>query len=496
MLKSQAKQHLGIWVLAFGYFAFYVPYSGLTKAYSLGLLPGMAGPVPGFVLLPATVLATSVGLLAFITFGGGWQVLERRRMFGLPLPTVRMGTFFSGLATAAIIATTTLNYTFTGISILLALLLMRGGVLTLAPIVDAIGRRRVNVSSWVALAFCLVAICLAFSEVDGYQMTLLAGSNIAAYLAGYVVRLNLMTSMAKSRESIVNRRYFVEETGVAAVALTAVPALVAVVGRGEIPGQLRDGFTSFIHSDLVWPAFLIGLLYACLYMFGTGIYIDARENTFCISLNRCSSLVSGLVASFALTVLLGCTPPTGPQLVGAVIILSALVLLMVSTYKAYRFAARAMMQRVFLFVCGGNTSRSPMAQAICNDEFARRLGLSLDGAGDRGLRAVSAGLTARPGSPLSAPAAAALRRLGVAPHAHSSLEVTADLVHQAAVVFCMTEAQRRELIGRFPGASGKLHLLDPEGDIDDPSGQDENAFMALGALLQRLVRNRIAEFTA
>ena len=44
----------------------------------------------------------------------------------------------SGVATAVIIGTTTLNYTFVGISILFALLLMRGGVLILAPVVDTL----------------------------------------------------------------------------------------------------------------------------------------------------------------------------------------------------------------------------------------------------------------------------------------------------------------------------------------------------------------------
>jgi hypothetical protein len=37
-----------------------------------------------------------------------------------------------------------------------------------------------------------------------------------------------------------------------------------------------------------------------LYVFGTLIYLDRRENTFCIPLNRASSLLSGVVAGFAM----------------------------------------------------------------------------------------------------------------------------------------------------------------------------------------------------
>ena len=353
-MPRSSGDSLKIFWLAFGYFAFYIPYSAMTKALSQGLLSGQDGPVSGWLLLPATTIATTAGLLAAMTTTGGWSSLGRRRLGPLSVPTVRPLAVASGLATAVIIATTTLNYTSVGISILLALLLMRGGVLSLAPAVDVAFGRRVGSSSWVALGLCLAAVCLALSDVNGYRMTWSAGLIIAAYLAGYVVRISLMTGAAKSTDPAVNRRFYFEEMAVAAVALTAVPALVAVLGRGEIAGQLRDGFTVFFATRLVWPALLIGLLYACLYQFGTAIYLDGRENTFCIPLNRCSSLLSGLVSSYALTVLLGWNPPSAYQLAGALLIFVALmVLLRASLREAGRVDAPVLARRLFLFVCGG-----------------------------------------------------------------------------------------------------------------------------------------------
>ena len=343
----------------------------------------MSGPVSGFLLLPATAVATTVVLLIFVTAGGGWQCIDRRRIFGLAVPVVRTRTLISGVATAVIIATTTLNYTFVGISILFALLLMRGGVLILAPIVDTLLGRRVDAGSWVALGLSFLALAIAFAEVGGYQMTLVAGLNIAAYLMGYSIRIPIMTGIAKSNDPALNHRYFHEETLVAALALTGVPALFALIGRSEILLELRAGFTTFFAGPLVFPALLIGVLYGCLYLFGTGIYLDRRENTYCIPLNRCSSLLSGLFASFGLTLLVGLKPPSGYQLAGACIILTALAILMVSTLQAYRRTVHGLAQRMILFVCAGNTSRSPMAQALCNDEILRRLGIpreQLDGA--------------------------------------------------------------------------------------------------------------------
>ena len=169
-------------------------------------------------------------------------------------------------------------------------------------------------------------------------MTLVAGLNIAAYLTGYAFRIPIMTRLAKSHDPALNRRYFHEETLVAALALTGVPALFALIGHTEILLELRAGFTTFFAGPLLLPALLIGALYGCLYLFGTGIYLDRRENTYCIPLNRCSSLLSGLFAAYGLTLLVGLKPPSGNQLAGAFMILTALAVLMLSTLRGYRRA--------------------------------------------------------------------------------------------------------------------------------------------------------------
>jgi protein-tyrosine-phosphatase len=482
-----------IWLLALGYFAFYIPYSALTKALTLGLLPGMTGPVSGFRILPATAVATSAALIGFMSIGGGWGCLQWRRVLGMPVPVVGARMLISGTATAVIIGATTLNYTFVGISILFALLLMRGGVLILAPIVDSLLGRKVRAGAWIAFGLSFVALMIAFAEVGGYRMTLVAGLNIAAYLLGYCIRIPNMTGVAKSLDRAINARYFHEETLVAAIALSGLPALCLLIGDGPILAELRAGFTTFFADPLVVPALIIGVLYACLYLFGTGVYLDHRENTYCIPLNRCSSLLSGVAASFGLTWLLGWSPPSGYQIVAALVIVAALAFLMVSTLRHSRPAMRGMARRLVLFVCSGNTSRSPMAQALCNDEVLRRFGLSLERVDDLPLRAVSAGLTALAGRPFSEDARGALQLLGVTPHQHSSLEVTPELVEQAERIFCMTDEQCRTLIDRFPAAAAKVERLDPDDDLEDPSGQNLAVFLSLAARMQGLVRRRMAE---
>lgn len=502
MKLPQQNLNLGIWGLALGYFTLYIPYSVLTKTLSKGLLPGSNGSISGWELLPATAIATTVTLLSYITLMDGWHSLNRKQIRGWSVPIPRTQTLCSGLATATIIATTTLNYTFTGISILFALLLMRGGVLMMAPLVDKAFGRQVKWNSWVALVLSFLAIRIAFTDVDNYQLTLVVALNISAYLIGYLVRLQFMTRLAKSEQQIENRRFFLEETMVAAIALTIIPALLALIGVGENMQQLRIGFTTFLSSNLVLPALAIGFLYACLYFFGSHIYLDPCENTFAIPLNRCSSLMSGLVGSYGLTWLLGQKPPSQLQLLAAGIIIFALLVLGLparrKSLQSQRQSKRQSeinnpAQEFYLFICGGNTSRSPMAQAFCNQEIARLLNLSTTQLTQAPVEAISAGLNPDPGKPMAEKAQQTLRHLGVPAHLHQSSLVCAEQVERASAIWCMTEAQIQTLVSRFPQAAKKTQRLDPNQDIVNPSGGSWSTYLSVGQQIKTLVCQRLLE---
>src|SRR5262249_44610772 len=159
----------------------------------------------------------------------------------------------------------------------------------------------------------------------------------------------------------------------------------------------------------------------------------------------------------ALTQLAGQPPVGREQLAGALIILCAIALLSVHTVQSRRVADAPFdpLQRIFLFVCSGNTSRSPMAQAICTAEIARRLGIPIGDSDRAPVRAISAGLTATAGQPLAGHAVSALATLGIHAFRHQSLQLTAAMFRRADAVFCMTEEQRRTLVGAFPDAEAK-----------------------------------------
>ena len=149
------------------------------------------------------------------------------------------------------------------------------------------------------------------------------------------------------------------------------------------------------------------------------------------------------------------------------------------------------LRRVFVFVCHANTVRSPMAQAICNAELAVRFGVPVDSLDRLGIKAVSAGLAARPGEPLAREAEQALGEIGMPVLDHRSHNLTHRLAQRAEAIFCMTEKQRTELVAQFPAVDPKSHRLRPDADIGDPHGSTLDEFLDCARQIQDSVRHRL-----
>ncbi|WP_428265351.1 hypothetical protein [Haliangium sp.] len=329
-MTSPAPRAIGIWWFAFGYFACYVPYSALTKAVSSGMPASLAAPVDGFRLLPLSALVSMIGMLVFLSAMRWWKYAHHVTIAGRRLPCPRRWTLLSGLCTTTIIGTTTLAYTFSGVSIVFMMLLMRGGVLVIAPIVDAATGRRVRWFSWVALGLSLGALVVAFAERGGYAMTVVAAVDVIAYLASYFVRLRFMSKLAKSHDTRQRTAYFVEEQMVASPALVALLVLCAAVGQGELMMNIRAGFTELWAGGVYGYVLLIGLFSQGTGIFGGLILLDHREHTYCVPVNRSSSILAGVLASLSLFWLFpDARPPSLFQLAGAAMILAAILFLTV-----------------------------------------------------------------------------------------------------------------------------------------------------------------------
>ena len=251
-MTENGEKGVSIWWFAFGYFAAYVPYSATTKAISSGWIDGVT-QVSGLAIAPLSVAASVVGMFVFLSVMRWWRYASTRRIFGREVPAPTRHTLISGLCTAAIVVTTTLAYTFEGVSIVFIMLLMRGGVLVLAPIIDRITGRATRWYSWVGLGLSLGALLVAFSEKGGTQLQWVAAVDVALYLASYFVRLQFMNRFAKRETLDASRRYFVEEQMVATPSLLVVLGLIALFGPSStLVNELRYGFWDVLFTN-TWP---------------------------------------------------------------------------------------------------------------------------------------------------------------------------------------------------------------------------------------------------
>lgn len=469
--------------LALGYFIAYIPYAILTKVLSSGIAPGVDAPVGGLVLLPASAIGQLLVMPIVLVATGWWRSAREQRIQGRRITLPGRDTMFAAFFTAIVIGTTTLNFTFLGVSILFMLLLMRAGVLILSPMVDTAYRRKVHGYSWVALGLSLIAVAVALGDVKSYELTAGAVLSLCAYLAGYVGRFQIMGKVAKTGVRAVDRRYFAEEHAMAPMFLLLLCGVGAVLGQPD----LRAGFGAFLATPGGLYAAGIGALYEVLFIFGTLIYLDVRGYAWCVPINRVATLFSGMAASYILMMLAGLAPPGALQLIAVAFIVGAVVALSYPALREIGGGAVAPPPRMVLFVCGGNQARSPIAECLSMGILAAARAGNL-------LTVASAGVKVHvPGTPMTEFAYVVLREHGVVPHRHRSLPLTAEFCRRADAIYCMTAEHRAAVLALAPDVAERTHCLDAAGDIPEPAVTSLDEHRHTAGLIRQAVRRRLAE---
>jgi protein arginine phosphatase len=115
-----------------------------------------------------------------------------------------------------------------------------------------------------------------------------------------------------------------------------------------------------------------------------------------------------------------------------------------------------------LFVCTGNTCRSPLAEGLCRN-MARRAGIEAE------IR--SAGVSAMDGMAVSRHSSDILREKGASEGVTGANSLRRDTVQWADLILTMTMSHKRALLERHPYAVDKVYTLKEYAEVS-PSAMD------------------------
>ncbi len=140
-----------------------------------------------------------------------------------------------------------------------------------------------------------------------------------------------------------------------------------------------------------------------------------------------------------------------------------------------------------LFVCTGNTCRSPLAAAL----FERAVRRTAPGLA----RATSAGVGALEGEPASPGARAVAGELGLDLEGHRSRSVTPEMVAAADLILTMERRHKERVLSMAPQAAGKVFTLaeyvGESADVEDPYQADLPRYREVAARLERLTEQAL-----
>jgi L-threonylcarbamoyladenylate synthase len=146
-----------------------------------------------------------------------------------------------------------------------------------------------------------------------------------------------------------------------------------------------------------------------------------------------------------------------------------------------------------LFVCTGNTCRSPMAGGILAKSLAEKLGCAVDQLGQMGYKIRSAGTMGATGWPASAEAISVCRNNGIDISAHASSALTEELIRQSGLIYVMSHDHAEHVLRLSPDSGEKCLRLADDKDVPDPIGQDESFYKNCFAMIEQAVARRISE---
>lgn len=300
--------------LCFWYFIFYVLTGVSVKYFQGSPKDGLLG-FSGFEFLVYSTLGGQIICVAVVLMGR-WFKLESVRLvrfLGMNIPIELFYIIPSGICTAVVIPTTTLMYSLP-ISVMVAMIIMRGSVIIISRIVDDIQirqgllKKRVYAEENWAVFFSILAIgvYLLWAKADGFDFikSPAALAILGSYLVAYSFRIYIMNYFKNTAGKGVkrdNRIFFGIEQISSAVTLIAVTLLLYYSPSlfGLDSSALQEMRRALETPRAEWPgAVLAGMAFGMVAFFSVFLFMfKGRTATFTGLVNRLTSLVAGTMAT-------------------------------------------------------------------------------------------------------------------------------------------------------------------------------------------------------
>lgn len=305
--KEERDWTQNLWLLGTWLFLAYVVTGVVPKMFTYGL-GGVEKVSQNQYAVFSTAGGVTVGML--IILGLGWLRYFRSSFRG----EVSM-IAASGFGTAVVIVTTTLMYSFKGVSVMVAQVLMRGSVIILMLGVDwvmiwqGLSKERITKTQYKGVAFALAAIaCAIFAPARPLKpgqhaatFTEILPTLLAYIFLGYAIRLFVQQfwKHKKGPAAQDNRGFFAVEQ-LFAVATLAVVAGYIYFSSSTAPG-LVDAQQAFHHWN--WSAMWSGVFFGLVAVPSVFLMmLKCRPGTFGALLNRVVTLIAGTIATCALAI--------------------------------------------------------------------------------------------------------------------------------------------------------------------------------------------------
>ncbi len=336
--------------LCIGYFVFYV-ITGVTVKYFLGSADqGFPGMHDLEYLVYSTIGGNLLALAVVLILR--WYKLQSNnsvKFLGMNLPVELIYIIPSGICTAVVIPTTTLMYTLP-ISVMVAMVIMRGSIIIISRIIDAIQikqgilKKRVYKEENIAVVFALlaVAINIFWGKGGGFDFIYNTAAMVIliSYITAYFIRIYIMNYYKNTRGKNVkqdNKGFFAIEQ--ISATITMFTAGLILYYSYELFGSHNMQMTifreAFDNPRPMWGwAVIAGLAFGIVAFFSVFIFMfKGRTATFAGLVNRLTSLIAGTAATLIFYISFGGKPPAVEDWISLVFIFIAVGFITIAEKK-------------------------------------------------------------------------------------------------------------------------------------------------------------------